>query len=344
MKEDKKEITIYDIANELNVSPSTVSRALKDHHSIGKKTKKAIIKLANERGYKPNGIAASLRNNKTNSIGVIISWINRPFISSLISGIEQAANLAGYNVIITQTHDSYEREVANAQALYTSRVEGLIVSLSMESVVYDHFNQFIKKDIPVVFVDRITDELNSDLVVIDNEAAGFKATEHLILQGCKRIAHIAGAQQRSVYKDRQAGYLNALRKHGIPVDEDLIIYTKNLSAEEGMNATEKLMSLPNKPDGIFSANDTSAVSVIQFARKAGIRIPEDLAVIGFNNDPISTIIHPQLSTISHPAIEMGKIAARQVLKHKEDKDLVKSETIVLKTELIIRESSLRLKS
>ena len=335
----KQGVTIYDIAEELNVSPSTVSRALKGHKSIGDKTKKAILSLAKKRGYQPNVIAASLRNNRTNTIGVIISWINRPFISSLISGVETAANEMGYNVIISQSHDSYENELANAQALFASRVEGLVVSLAMETTKYDHFQQFLNNDVPIVFVDRVPDTVHADKVVIDNYAAGFKATEHLIEQGCKRIAHIGGAQHRNVYKERQRGYLAALEQYKIPVDEQLIVNNDSLSAEEGTKISEFLLSLPNPPDGIFSANDTAAISAIRHARKLGIRIPEDLAIIGFNNDPVSTIIEPPLSTVSHPAIEMGKIAANQVIEHKNNQEIVRSTNIVLETEIIVRESS-----
>ncbi|RED98425.1 LacI family transcriptional regulator [Marinoscillum furvescens DSM 4134] len=334
----KGEITIYDIASHLKVSPSTVSRALKDHPSIGKKTKKAIQNYAAKYGYQPNTIAASLRNNKTNTIGIIISWINRPFIASLISGIEQAANDAGYNVIITQSQDSYEKEVANAQALFAGRVEGVVISLAMETEKFDHFEQFINKDIPLVFVDRVTDQLNSDLVAIDNFDAGFKATEHLITQGCKRIAHLGGSQIRNVYSERQKGYIAALSKHNLPLDESLILHS-SLSAEDGHHCAEQLFGLNERPDGVFSANDTAAVSLIQSAKSKGIKIPEELAVIGFNNDPISSIIEPQLSTIYHPATDMGVIAATQVLKHRKNKEIVKSESIVLNTELMVRASS-----
>lgn len=340
----KKEITIYDIARELNVSPSTVSRALKDHHSIGKKTKKAVLKLADQRGYQPNSIAASLRSNKTNTIGVIISWINRPFISSLITGVEIAANEAGYNVIISQSHDSYQNEVANAQALYTSRIEGLVVSLAMETRDFSHFQRFIKQNVPLVFVDRVPEELHADKVIINNYAAGFMATEHLIEQGCKRIAHIGGSQHRNVYHDREEGYLAALRKHNLTVDEKYIVHSDGLSSDEGLKASRYLFSLSDRPDGIFSANDTAAVSVIQFARKMNIKVPDDVAVIGFNNDPVSTIIDPPLSTVTHPAIEMGKIAALQVLGHKDHREIVRTQTITLETELLVRASSRRKKS
>jgi len=339
----KREITIYDIASELNVSPSTVSRALKDHYSIGKEMIETVKRLARERGYRPNHIAASLRKNKTNTIGVMISWINRPFISSLISGIEEEVSNAGCNVIISQSHDSYDHEIANAKALYNSRIGGLIVSLAMETKKYNHFSTFVDNDIPVVFVDRVSEELNCDKVVIDNYAAGFMATSHLIEQGCKRIAHFGGAQHRSIYKQRRDGYLAALNQNNMEVDESLILHGDVLNSEEGYRLAEHLLSLPNPPDAIFSANDTAAVSAIQCAKNKGIRIPQKLAVMGFNNDPVSLIIDPTLSTVSHPAVDMGKIAARQVLKHREHKDIITSETITLKTNLIIRESSLRKK-
>lgn len=344
----KKDVTIYDIANELNLSPSTVSRALKDHGSIGKETIKAVKKLASERGYFPNTVAASLRG-KSNTIGVMMSWINRPFISSLISGIEEYATTNGQNVIISQSRDSYESEVASTRALYGSRVGGLIVSLAMQTRNYDHFQRFIRDGIPVVFVDRVTEEFDADRVVIDNFAAGFSATQHLIDQGCRRIAHFVGAEHRNIYRDRHRGYLEALRQNNLPIDQELIVHVETMSSEEGIRGTQYLMSLPSPPDGLFSSNDTAAVSAIQYAKKTGVSIPHDLAIIGFNNDPISLIIDPPLSTVSHPAVEMGRIAAMQIMRHKDERDnkkkdsrdIVKSETIVLKTELIIRESSLK---
>lgn len=339
----RKDVTIYDIAKELNLSASTVSRALKDHYSIGQKTKKAVKKLAEEKGYRPNIIASSLRSKKTNTIGVIMPLINRPFISSLISGIEIGAKEAGYHVLISQSHDDYETEVANALTLYSSRVSGLIVSLAMGTKNYDHFRQFIRHNIPVVFVDRVTRELNSDLVVIDNIAAGFEATKHLIDQGCKRIAHIAGQQQRNVYRDRLTGYKEALEQHQMAIDENLTLTHNYLSFEDGYHCAEKLFKLKYPPDGIFCANDTAAIGVIQYAKKHNIKIPEELAIIGFNNDPMSEIVDPPLSTIEHPAIDMGKLAAQQVLKLKEHSDIVHSESIVLKTKLIARASSNRKK-
>ncbi|MFD2100454.1 LacI family DNA-binding transcriptional regulator [Flagellimonas iocasae] len=338
----KKEVTIYDLAKELNYSPSTISRALNNHKSISKKTIKLIKEAAEEMGYRPNNLAAGLRNNKSNTIGVLISRINRPFMAALISGIEETARKSGYNVIISQSNDKYENEISNCNALYDSRITGLVVSLSMETVDMSHFQKFIDQGIPIVFVDRVPDNFNSYKVVIDNYTAGYSATKHLIEQGCTRIAHFAGAQHRNVYEERKKGYLDALRENGLPIEDDLIIHFKTLSFEEGNKATKKLLKMSNPPDGIFSANDTAAVSAIMCAKKMGVQVPQDLAVIGFNDDPIASIVQPSLSTVSHPASKMGAISAKRILDHSgQNYDTDLSEITVLGTEIIVRDSSLK---
>lgn len=338
----KKEVTIYDLAKELNYSPSTISRALNNHKSISKKTIKLIKEAAEEMGYRPNNLAAGLRNNRSNTIGVLISRINRPFMASLISGIEETARKAGYNVLISQSNDKYKNEISNCNTLYDSRITGLIVSLSMETVEMDHFQKFVDKGIPIVFVDRVPDSFNSYKVVIDNYTAGYSATKHLIEQGCERIAHFAGAQHRNVYRERKKGYLDALREYGLPIEDDLVVHFKTLSFEEGNKATKKLLKMSNPPDGIFSANDTAAVSAIMCAKKMGVEVPEELAVIGFNDDPIASIVQPSLSTVSHPASKMGAISAKRILDHSAHTyDTELSEITVLGTEIVVRESSLK---
>lgn len=339
---NSKDITIYDIANKLNLSTSTVSRALKNHGSISKKTTKIVNDTAEKMGYRPNHLASSLRNNKTKTIGVLISRINRPFMASLISGIEETSQKAGYNVIITQSHDSYQDEVDMVQALYNSRVSGLICSLAMETTKTDHFQQFIDKNIPLVFVDRVPKDFNTYRVMIDNYSAGYKATKHLIEQGCTRIAHIAGLKFRNIYNERERGYRDALEQHNLTVDEDLIVHVNTMSYEEGEKATNRLFDLSKPPDGIFSSNDTTAISAIQVAKSRGLNVPQDIAIIGFNNDPISRIIDPNLSTISHPAFEMGKTSAKKILKHLKNSEKGSiTEITFLNTEVIIRESSNR---
>lgn len=338
----KKEVTIYDLAKQLKFSPSTISRALNNHKSIGKKTTKEIQKTAKEMGYRPNSIAASLRSNTSKTIGIIVARINSPFMSTLISGVEFSAKEAGYNVIISQSNESYENEVRNAKALYDSRIGGLIVSLAMETKNTDHFKQFTDKNIPVVFVDRVPQNFNSYRVIIDNYTAGFRATQHLIDQGCKRIAHFAGSKYINVYNLRMKGYQDALEQNDLPVDNDLIINLKTLSLEEGTAATEKLLKSSNPPDGIFSSNDTAAVGAILSARELGVSIPDELAIIGFNDDPVASIVQPALSSVSHPARKMGELSTQRILEHSaENLQSGISEITMLDTDIIVRDSSLR---
>ena len=341
--EENKDVTIYDIAEKLNLATSTISRALQDHHSISKKTIKKVKETAEKMGYVPNTLAAGLRGNKTKTIGVLIPTITQPFLSSLISGIEIAAQKSGYTVIIMQSHDSYDEEVKMAKALYSNRVSGVISSLAMETRDTSHFDQFISNNIPLVFVDRVPKNFNTFRVIIDNYAAGYKATKHLIEQGCTRIAHLtAGSEFGNLYSERKRGYIEALKDNNLQVDDKLIIHLKAVTYEEGVKASNKLFDLNPIPDGIFASGDILAVSAVQTAKKRNFKVPEQIAVIGFNNDPISQIIDPNISTITHPAEKMGKASADIILKNLKSakKDDVKEITF-LNTEVIVRESSKR---
>ncbi|MEL0454709.1 LacI family DNA-binding transcriptional regulator [Flavobacteriaceae bacterium SZ-1-7] len=337
------EVTIYDIAEKLNLATSTISRALKNHHSISKKTIEKVKKTANEMGYRPNNLAASLRSKITKTIGVLLPTITQPFLSSLISGVEIAARKAGYSVVIMQSHDSYKEEVDLVKALYDNRVSGVICSLAMETVDTSHFQMFMDSQTPLVFVDRVPKGFNTYRVVIDNYTAGYRATKHLISQGCKRIAHItAGSEFGSIYFERKRGYLDALKEHGLPVDENLIVRVKSITYEDGEKASAKLLGMKNPPDGIFAPGDILGVSAIQVAKKKGFKVPEELAVIGFNDDPISHIIDPNLSTVTHPAEKMGQASAEIILsKLKNPKKDEIREIAFLNTEVLIRESSSR---
>ena len=340
--EENKHVTIYDIAERLNLATSTISRALKDHHTISEKTIKKVKKAAEEMGFVPNTLAAGLRANNTKTIGVLIPTVTQPFLSSLISGIEVTAQKSDYTVIIMQSHDSYEEEVNMAKSLYSNRVSGLICSLAMETKDTSHFHQFSNNKIPLVFVDRVPNDYNTFRVVIDNFSAGYKATKHLIDQGCVRIAHLtAGSELGNLYNERKRGYIEALKDNNLPVDEDLIVSLKSVTYKDGVKACNKLFDLNPIPDGLFAPGDILAVSAVQTAKKRGIKVPEDLAVIGFNNDPISQIIDPNISTITHPAEKMGKKAAEIItrsLKPNEEHDDVEEITF-LKTEVLVRESS-----
>ncbi|MDR7212226.1 LacI family DNA-binding transcriptional regulator [Flavobacterium piscis] len=342
--EEHRHVTIYDIAEKLNLATSTISRALKDHHSISDKTIKKVKQTAKEMGFVPNTLAAGLRGNVTKTIGILIPTVTQPFLSSLISGIEIAAQKSGYSVIIMQSHDSYEMEVDLAKSLYSNRVSGVICSLAMETKDTSHFKQFSNNNIPLVFVDRVPKDYDTFRVVINNYLAGYKATMHLIEQGCKRIAHLtAGSEFGTLYNERKRGYIDALLENDLPVEDDLIISLKEMTYEAGVKACNKLFDMKTAPDGLFAPGDILAVSGVQTAKKRGIKVPDEFAVIGFNNDPISEIIEPNISTITHPAEKMGKAAAELIIKNlKSVKEEDAKEITFLNTQVLIRESSKRM--
>ena len=339
--EEHRHVTIYDIAKRLNLATSTISRALKDHNSISEKTIKKVKQTAREMGFVPNTLAAGLRGNQSKTIGILIPTVTQPFLSSLISGIEITARKSEYSVIIMQSHDSYDVEVDLAKSLYSSRVSGVICSLAMETKDTSHFRQFSNNNIPLVFVDRVPRDYDTFRVVINNHLAGYKATKHLIEQGCKRIAHLtAGSEFGTLYNERKRGYIDALLEHDLPIDEDLIVSLKEMTYEEGVKGCNQLFDLKKAPDGLFAPGDILAVSAVQTAKKRGIKVPEEFAVIGFNNDPISEIIEPNISTITHPAEKMGKAAAELIIKNlKSVKEEDAKEITFLNTQVLIRESS-----
>jgi LacI family transcriptional regulator len=336
----KTRITIKDLAKKMNLSFSTISRALNDHSGTSDKTKLKVKKMAEEMGYYPNSVASNLRNNKTHSLGIIVPRIDIHFHSSAISGIEKYAFNAGYNVTIYQSSDSYEREVEITGLLQTNMVDGIIACLGFETRNCEHFSKFKNLRVPVVFYDRVPVDLDASKVIIDDFEAAFKATEHLILLGRKRIAHIAGCQTTSIFKARLEGYKAALTKYKLPIEQKLIEYTSKLSYEEGVICANKFLTQNIHLDGIFCANDYTAVSAVQVFMKANYNVPKDIAVVGFSNYPISKIIEPTLTTIDDRAFEMGQEAAKLLIRQIEEKDRnIASETIVLKTDLIIRNSS-----
>jgi LacI family transcriptional regulator len=337
-----KHVTIYDVAKALGVSTSTVSRALRDHHTIGKATIKKVKKVAREMGYEPNAVASSLRKKRTKTIGVIVSYINRPFISSLIRGIEEVASKNKYNVIITQSLDSYKKEVEDVKTMYNGRVDGLIVSLAMETKKYEHFDPYLNMNYPLVFADRITDEIHTDKVLINNFSSAYEATSHLIKQGYTRIGHLAGEQQQLVYRRRLEGYIAALRDHGFERNDSLIYYSR-LNHEDGRDGAMSLLKLTERPDAVFAANDTSAVGFMQYVEEVGLAIPKDIGIVGFNNDLISSIVRPALTTMDHPGIEIGRKAAELVIDKLHNKSLnTMPQTVTFRTQLIVRNSSTRI--
>jgi LacI family transcriptional regulator len=335
-----KEVTIYDIAKALDLSPATVSRGLKDHPAIKKDTRKRIKETATEMGYQHNMYARNLRVKNTNTIGVIIPRLNSYFMSTVIAGMEKIANQRGYILIISQSQESVEREIASVNTMYNSRVDGLLVSLAYDTDNIDHFDALLKKQIPVIFFDRVVEHPSCTSIVIDNAKAGFDATHHLLEQGRKRIVYIGGNLKRNVYADRLKGYKLAHLEMGIPVDDSLQIIN-DLSEQAGIEAAQQILGMKPRPDGIFAANDTSAVACIQELKRNGLKIPDDVAVVGFNNEPISRVVEPNLTTIHYPGREMGEIAASTLINSINQLPASSLNTLVLRHLLIIRDSSKR---
>lgn len=337
----KTNITIKDIAKELGVSPSTVSRALKDHPDISSDTKKQINDLAKKLNYQPNTVALSLRQSKTNTLGVIIPEIAHFFFSAVISGIEDIAHDAGYHVIITQSNESFEREVMNTRALFNSRVDGILMSVSRETENYDHLQSLLDYDIPLVFFDRIIDSLNACKVIVNDEQGAYEATTHLIEQGCYRIAHLAGPQNLAISKNRLNGYKAALADNRYMIDENLIKVCGLGTFEEAESITNEILDYRFPPDAIFANNDVAAYGAMMAIRKKKLRIPEDIAIVGFSNWRFSSLIQPALSSVTQPGFKMGQEATRLLMKqiNKEKDEESITETISLKTNLVVRESS-----
>ncbi len=339
MKKGKS--TIHDIAEKLNITASTVSRALNDHPRISDATKKAVQRAAEILHYQPNHVAASLRSGKSNIIGIIVPSIDRTFFSAVVRGIEEIANTSRYNVMICQTHDNYEKEVATVNALLNAQVDGIIVSFAKGTKKFDHFLKAKEKGVPVIMFDRTNDELEISQVVVDDFLGAYKATEHLIQQGCKRIGHITNTIKVSIYKERLRGYKEALLANDLPYDETYVI-EGDLQLEDGRVAMEKLLQLPQPPDGIFSASAYGIMGALQILKERGIKVPEDVKLVGFSNEPFTYLTEPTLSTIEQHSMRMGNAAAEIFLEeiNNKDKKFI-PQKIVLKPELIIRKSSVR---
>lgn len=340
----QSETTIHDIAKKLNISASTVSRALNGNQIISQTTRKKIKKEALAMGYRPNTMAANLRTKRTNTIGVIVPLINRHFFSSVISGIEDVAYRNEYAVTISQSNDNFKKEEKIAQTLFSNRVDGLIVSIGMETKQYEHLKLFSDRNVPMVFFDRIVDEIKAHKITVDDYKGGFKATTHLIEQGAKRIAHIGGPLNLNIYQKRLDGYRDAMKKAGLPVYKSMLIHN-SLTRTDGTKAIKKLFSKKIKPDALFCANDTTALSAIIYFNEHAIKVPDDVLIVGFSNEPFSEVVTPSISTIRQPGFEMGQKAAELIIGQIKTKDKpTEFQQIIMPTELIVRQSSQKSKA
>jgi LacI family transcriptional regulator len=336
----KHHISLKDIAKELNVSISTVSRALKNHPDIGKELTEKIQILAREWNYTPNPLAMGLLKQQTKTIGVIVPDIVTYFYSSIISGIEQIARENGYYIIIKSSYESYEKEKECIENLLMSRVEGLIVCLAQDTEQYDHFDKIIQNEIPLVFFDRVcrTSEVSS--VIADSRDAARQIALHFYEAGARKIAFIAGPKHLNITKERIEGYREGLRECGLNESDEILEYI-NLNPGEARNATNRLLSRIPRPDAIFGINDTIAFEAMKEIKHAGLRIPQDISLIGFTDEYHATVVEPELTSVMHPTFEMGQEAARLLLRQSKEGNKSYPTQVVLKTKLIVRSSSVK---
>lgn len=335
----KGKVTIKDIARELGISPSTVSKALKNHPDISPSTRKAVAELVKKLHYQPDPIALSLKIGQSKTIGVIVPEIVHYFFSTVISGIEDLAYDSGYHVMFCQSNESYEREVKSVETLLSSRVDGILVSLSKATSRYDHFTDILDAGLPLVFFDRICEPLDTDRVVVDDEAGAYDAVMHLAEQGCRNIVHLSGPQNLNIGTGRKEGYLRAMKDSGLTVTESSIVRCD--TAEEARIIVPALLRRRNRPDGIFAVNDLTAAETMSIIKAAGFTIPGDIALVGFTSGMISDLTDPKLSSVEQYGYEIGKEAVRLLLERIERKNESKTKTIVIKTRLVVKGSSKR---
>jgi LacI family transcriptional regulator len=337
-------ITISDIAKKLRISAATVSRALSDHPGISDKTKRKVQETASKLNYKQNRIASSLRSGKTKVIGVIIPSAEINFFGSVVHGIESIANLNGYNILIYQSNELRDYEVKGIETFIGARVDGIMVSIAKNTVDYSHFIDVKKRGIPFLFFDRANDDLGIPSVVVDDYKGAFIATEHLIRQGYKRIAHIKGPQHIKTFNDRLRGYLGAIQANKMKVDFDLI-YSGDLSIDSGKAAVHEFLSMANPPDAVFAVEDFTALGVIKELKDNNIRIPEDFGVIGFANELFAEHITPSLSTVDQQTVTIGKESCKlllELIKNGPIKEIARNK-IVIDPIPLYRDSSLHRK-
>lgn len=341
----KVQSTITDIAKELNVSPSTVSRALHDHPAISEETKRLVLEVAKRMNYEPNMLALSLLNKKTNVIGIIVPEITSHFFSMAISGVQDLVSSNGYNLMISQSNESFEDELKTINTLFLSRIDGFIISPSSNTFQFDHIIKLQSKGIPLVIFDRDCEGFDVDKVLVDDYHGAFEAVDYLIKTGCRRIAHITGPSNLSTSAHRLKGYIDALNKNNIAVQEELIIKVGGFSPEYGLEAAKQLLNLQTTPDAMFAVNDGVAIGAMFAIKDAGYSIPDQISVIGFDDEPYSSYFMPSLTSVWQPVYDMGVLSARILLSHmnqdvQEDEKKFRHE--ILKPELVIRQSSKRL--
>jgi len=335
-------ITIRDIARELHLSVSTVSKALRDSYEISEKTKKLVMEFAQKHNYRPNPMAQSLKKGHSKSIGIVVSSIDNQFFSQVINGMESEAYSQGYNVIITQSHESYDLEVQNVSHLIHRAIDGLLISIATETADVEHLRRLQQQGLPIVFFDRVSNEIDTHKVIVDNLGGAYQATMHLLDSGYKNIAHITSSVTSSVTTQRLAGYVDALVERGVGVNEEYIKYCLHggLNLDELELAIDELMRTEPRPDAILTASDRITTSTMTLLHRKNIKIPQDVALVGFSNTVLADVLNPSLTSVHQPAFEIGRKATEMLLSIINSKrPITEFENVILPTELFIRSSS-----
>ncbi len=332
-------VTIKDIARELNISVSTVSRAMRDTYDVSKETRDKVLAMAAKLHYKPNFNATGLAKGSTHNIGILLPRVTNYYFSTAITGIQQVALEKGYHIILYLTDDSPERELDILHNLSLTSVDGLLVSTSSAAETSAHFQEVIKEGVPVVFFDRVATNIYTSKVMQDDFNGAFATVEHLIEQGYRKIAHVSGPVGLAMSAQRLRGYFAALEKHQLPIREEWVLFS-GFSQEEGEQDAERLLALPERPDAIFAANDRKAIGCMLTLKKHGIAIGPEIGVAGFTGDPVSKLITPTLTTMAEPAFEIGRKSCELLLKHIGKKNFIPEE-ITLPGTLFIGDSTKR---
>jgi LacI family transcriptional regulator len=337
-----KRVKLVDGTWKTNLTSLNSGRSLKDFPYKSRKAPGRNRQITSHSGVQPGYFRTKFENSATNTIGVVVHSLQSDFIKSALMGIQQVVFEAGYDMMIMHSQENMEKEVANVQLLSDHRVAGLLASLSFGTNSMDHFKVFSREGRPVVFFDRVDTNGNNLNVVIDNKGTGYVATQHLIQQGCKRIAIITSCQERNVYRDRYSGFRNALADHNIPFEDDLLI-VKDITEQAGMEAATQIMAMQEKPDGLFVTSDLVAAACMRSLMEHGFRVPDDIAIVGFNNDPICRLTVPTITTINYSGMEMGRVAALQLMSAlAKGETSLSTETTFVPADLIVRGSSLKL--
>lgn len=336
---NKKNTTLKDIANVLNISSAAVSKAMHDDSRISDKTKEEVKRVAKELNYQPNHLASALRKGKSHLVGVIVPRTNSNFFSSVIENLEAVLNKAGYNIIITQSNESFEKECKNIDTLLYTQVDGIIASMANETIDLSHYEKIKSNGIPLIMFDRGENDLNVDYVGINDYDSSHVIVKHLVEKGCKRIAHIGGYRRTRIFNNRIRGYVDALKMNNLPIDNNLITES-SLTLEDGRREMKRLLKLKNRPDAIYVASDYAALGALQVLNENKINVPKEMRLIGFGNEPFTSLVSPSITSVAQHSKEIGRLAAETFLKHAAQDTIKQSlNKIILDAELIVRDSS-----